>query len=83
MRAHPFREFQHFTRERHFQIQKSTHIPDEQVYIFILNVAPILSKVGGDSIRAAAFTENSCGNRIGFLSAAGLPQCRDVIHVYV
>jgi len=73
----------HLGSARHFEIQYGGDAPRQSLDVVVLNVAPVLSEVSGDPIRAGLLAEQSCGDRIGLGGATRLPDRRHVIDIDV
>jgi len=51
-------------------------------HILVLDVAPVLPQMDGDAVGAAEMRLDRGPHRVGFVGAARLPQCRDMVDVH-
>ena len=74
---------QHFVRERHLEIDDAAHRLGQPLDIVVLDVPPILAKVGGDPVCPGVLANRRSDDRVRVHAAARLTECGDMIHVDV
>jgi hypothetical protein len=75
------RDFDHFIRRRHFKIQRLGNMCLQPRDILVANVPSILPQMRGDPVSASFDRQKRGAQRIGYIAAAGIPQCRNMIDI--
>ena len=72
----------HLIGRRHFQIQLDVRQLAQMAHIGVLDMAPVLTQMYGNSIRTAQVGFHRRPNRIGFVGLSRLADCGDVVDIY-
>jgi hypothetical protein len=81
MRLMPKRDFQHFVRCRHFQVNGQADFPHNRVEVSVANMPAVFAQMDGDAIAARCF-DHMCGaHRIGMHSATRISDRRNMVDI--
>jgi hypothetical protein len=83
MGAKSFGDSHHFFRTSHLEVEHGPYGCGQARDVVVLNVSPVLPKVGRDTVGTGAFADERAFDGVGEGGAPRLPKRRDVIDVDV
>ena len=74
-------DVEHLLRRRHFQVQRQVDLGHQPVDVVVGDMAAVLAKMCGDSVRAGLCCHDRRAHRIGMIAAARVPDGRDMVDI--
>ncbi len=82
MRLVTERDFEHFGRRRHFEVERQPDLAHQLLDVAIADVPSVLAKMRGDAVGAGRGGRMRGAHRIGMVAAARIPDRRHMIYIH-